>query len=119
MSDLEVQPGIEPAAASPGLSQMQRVTYTFSAPSKTFDDIKRGNKSWWLPYVIMVLVSYALFAAITMKVGWAQVAENAIHLNPKSEERLAQAPPESRATAMKSPSIRWRAALLQPPFSSW
>jgi len=20
-----------------------------SAPSKTFEDIKRGNKSWWLP----------------------------------------------------------------------
>lgn len=101
MSDLEVQPGFEPAAASPGLSQMQRVTNTFSAPSKTFDDIKRGNRSWWLPYVIMVLVGYVFFAAVTMKVGWAQVAENAIRMNPKSEERLNQAPPESRATAMK------------------
>jgi hypothetical protein len=101
MSDLEVQPGFEPTAASPGLSQMQRVTYTFTAPSKTFEDIKAGNRSWWLPFVIMVLVGYVFFAAITMKVGWAQVAENAIHMNPKSEERLAQAPPEGRATAMK------------------
>ena len=43
MSDM----GIQPAAESvPGLSQLQRVTSTFSAPSKTFEDIKRGNKSW-------------------------------------------------------------------------
>jgi len=101
MSDLEVQPAAGGTPAAPGLTQLQRVTGVFSAPSKTFEDIKRGNKSWWLPFVIMVLFGYVFFAAITMKVGWAQVAENAIHLNPKSEEKIAQAPPESRATAMK------------------
>jgi hypothetical protein len=101
MSDPEVQavPGSVPA--SPGLSQVQRVISTFTAPSKTFEDIKRGNKSWWLPFLILVLVSYVLFAAITFKVGWAQVAENVIHLNPKSEERMAQAPPAQREMSMK------------------
>jgi len=43
MSDLELQSAAE---AAPGLSQWQRVSNTFSAPSKTFEDIKRGNKSW-------------------------------------------------------------------------
>ena len=98
MSDLGFQPAGEAAS---GLSQWQRVAYTFTAPSKTFADIKRGNKSWWMPFLIGVLASYVLFAAITVKVGWAQVAENAIHLNPKSEEKMAQSPPEQREMAMK------------------
>jgi hypothetical protein len=98
MSDVELQPAAEPV---PGLSQWQRVSNTFSAPSKTFEDIKRGNKSWWMPFLIMVLVGYVLFGAITLKVGWAQVAENSIHFNPKAEEKLAQASPEQRAMTMK------------------
>ena len=45
MTDMDVNPVAELHAPAPGLSQMQRVTYTFTAPSKTFEDIKRGNKS--------------------------------------------------------------------------
>lgn len=98
MSDLGVQPVAETA---PGLSQWQRVTNTFTAPSKTFEDIKRGHRSWWMPFLIMVLCGYILFGAITTKIGWNQVAENSIKLNPKAEERLQQAPPEQRETQMK------------------
>jgi Yip1 domain len=101
MSDPEVQSMPVATPEAYGLSQLQRVTNTFTAPSRTFEDIKRGNRSWWLPFVIMALASYILFAAITFKVGWAQVAENSIHLNPKSEERLAQAPPAQREMSMK------------------
>jgi len=101
MSNLEYPSAAEPAPEAAGLSQWQRVTNTFTAPSKTFEDIQRGNKSWWLPFLIMVLIGYVFFAAVTFKVGWAQVAENAIHLNPKSEEKLNQAPPAQRETAMK------------------
>jgi hypothetical protein len=49
----------------------------------------------------MVLIGYVFFAAVTFKVGWATVAENAIHLNPKSEEKLNQAPPAQKEMAMK------------------
>jgi hypothetical protein len=101
MSDLGVQPvaGIVPEGV--GLSEWQRVSNTFSAPSKTFEDIKRGNRSWWLPFVIMVLIGYVLFAAITLKVGWAQVAENTIHVDAKAADRMDKMPAEQRATAMK------------------
>jgi hypothetical protein len=98
MSEMNVQPVAEGA---PGLSQWQRVANTFSAPSKTFDDIKRGHKSWWLPFLISILAGYVLFAAITLKIGWAQVAENTIHLNSKAEEKLAQAPAAQREMTMK------------------
>jgi hypothetical protein len=101
MSDFDLPPVPAVAEATPALSQWQRVLYSFTAPSKTFADIQRGNKSWWMPFLISILAGYVFFAAVTLKIGWAQVAENAIHLNPKSEEKLAQAPPAQREMTMK------------------
>ncbi len=98
MSESEIQ---GTPAAAPGLTQTQRVINAFSAPSKTFEDIKRGNKSWWLPFILSIVFAYALFGAITMKVGWNQVAENAMNMNQKSAERMAQLPADQRATTMK------------------
>jgi hypothetical protein len=98
MGDQVVQSGTE---TTTGLTQWQRVADTFSAPSKTFQDIKRGNRSWWLPFLIMIIIGYVLFAAITMKIGWAQVAQNGIHLDPKTEERVSNMPKDQRDTTMK------------------
>jgi len=98
MSDLEVQPAAE---ATPGLSEWQRVTNTFTAPSKTFNDIKRGNRSWWMPFVILSLVGYILFAAVYTKIGMQTVVDNQIKLDPKTEERLAQVPADQRETQTK------------------
>jgi hypothetical protein len=80
---------------------LQRVSNVFTAPSKTFEDIKRGNKSWWMPFIIFTLVGYILFAAVVTKIGMQQVVDNQIHLNPKQEEKLAQAPPEQREMSAK------------------
>ena len=96
MNDMEVQPVAEPAPAGAGLSQWQRVANTFTAPSKTFEDIKRGNRNWWMPLVVIAVAGYVLFAAVGLKIGMQQVVDNQIHLNPEGEEKLAQAPPEQR-----------------------
>ena len=101
MSDPVVQSVAGVAPAVPGLSQWQRVTNIFSAPSKTFEDIKRGNRSWWLPFVITALVAYIFFAAVAFQIGMQQVVTNQIHLNPKAEEKLAQAPPAAREMSNK------------------
>jgi hypothetical protein len=93
--------GIVPAALPAGLTQWQRVTNTFTAPSKTFEEIKLGKRSWWLPFLVMIMLAYIFFAAITFQVGWSQVAENTIHLNPKSEARMAKATEAQRAASMK------------------
>jgi len=101
MSDLEVQTPPSAVPDTPGLSQWQRVTNTFTAPSKTFLDIKRGNRSWWMPFIITAIASYILFAAVATKIGMATVVENQIHMDPKSEERMAQLPPDQRETSNK------------------
>ena len=97
MSDMGVQPA---AAEAPGMSQLQRVTSIFSAPSKTFEDIKRGNRSWWLPFLITVLAGAVLYAAITEKVTWKQVFENQQREMPEfAKKMMEQQPPEVRAAA--------------------
>jgi cell division protein FtsB len=98
MSDV----GVPVAGEAPTkLSEWQRVINTFTAPSKTFEDIKGGNRSWWMPFLIIVLTSYILFAAITLKVGWAQVADNVIRNDSKAAERMEKVPAEQKASTMK------------------
>jgi len=85
----------------PGLSQWQRVGNTFAAPSRTFEDIKRGNKSWWLPLIIGAIFTYIFFFAVVQKVGMQQVVDNQVRLDPASQERMANATPEQRAMGNK------------------
>ena len=86
---------------APRLSQWQRVVNIFTAPCKTFEEIKHGNRSWWLPFAILALVGYLFFAVIDLKIGMQQVVDNQIHLNPKQEEKMAEAPPAQREMGMK------------------
>jgi hypothetical protein len=102
MSDSEVQTVPGSAPASPGMSQMQRVISVFTAPSKTFEDIKRGNASWWMPWAIMALVGYIFFAAIYFQIGMQTVVENQMKLaSEKQQEQMAQAPPAQREMSTK------------------
>ena len=102
MSDMNVEPVAEPSAQAPGLSQMQRVTYTFSAPSKTFEDIKRGNRSWWMPWLIMVIVGYLFFGVVATKITMQTVVDNQMKLaSEKQQEQMAKATPEARELTNK------------------
>ena len=98
MSELEVQPV---ADAATGLTQLERITCTFTAPSRTFEDIKRGNRSWWLPLIVMALAGYLLFAVVSQKIGLQQVVDNQVRFSPKAQERIANATPEQRQTSSK------------------
>lgn len=95
MTDLSVQPTAESA---PSLSQMERVVDTFTAPSKTFTDIKNGHKSWWLPFVIMCVLGYVFFAVVFTKIGMQQVVDNQMKLaSAAQQERMANMTPEQKA----------------------
>jgi len=112
MSDPVIQSATE---VTPGLSQGQRLTNVFTAPSKTFQDIKNGHRSWWLPFIIMVVFGYLFFAAITMKVGWTQAAQNAIHTNPKAEEQMSQLPKDQQEMRMKFTSYAMEGGFAATP----
>jgi Yip1 domain len=71
-----------------GLSQVERVVNTFVAPSKTFTDILRST-SWWLPFLLLVVMSLITTVVVDKQVGFERVAENQIHQNPKQEAKMA------------------------------
>lgn len=104
MSDVQ-----SPAAETTGLTQVQRVVDTFAAPSKTFEDIKRGNRSWWLPFLLFVIIGSGLWAIVGTKVTWGTVEDNALRMSPKAADRLNNLPPDQRdrQIAIATNSQKW------------
>src|SRR5579863_9275562 len=98
MTDTSVQPTAE---ETPKLSQIERVVDAFTAPSKTFTDIKNGHTSWWLPFVLFVIAGSALWATVNAKVSWTTVAETGVKMSPKAAESMDNLKPEQRAQQMK------------------
>ncbi len=85
------------AEASTSLSQVERVIDTFVAPSKTFHDILR-DASWWLPWLLGVLVTMGFSAAIQQQIGWDKTYSNILqHSSETQQERTAQLPPDQQA----------------------
>lgn len=117
MSAPEVQPVAADVSEGAGLSQIERVTNIFSAPSKTFTDIKRGNRSWWMPFLITCLFGAFLWGAVNKQVTWKTVAENNDRAAPEFAKRMIeQMPPEQKAAreqkAPISQAITWGLAPL-------
>ncbi len=73
-------------------SALQRVLLAFTAPSRAFAQLGSGS-SWWLPYLLVVLVSLGFAATVGAKVGWDTVARNNLASSPKQQARFDQAPP--------------------------
>jgi hypothetical protein len=92
---------VDAQSGQPGLSQVERVVDTFIAPTKTFTDILRST-SWWLPFLLAVVVSLGVTYAIDKQVGFDRVVENVIHDSPKQEEQISSLPPDQRAGRMKA-----------------
>src|SRR5690242_10871021 len=84
------------APDSLALSQVERVVNTFIEPSKTFADIKR-TRSWWLPFLILVLLGYGFSYSAVQHVGWNSLTTNVLHSNPRNAERMEKATPAEAA----------------------
>lgn len=81
------------------LSQVSRVVDTFVAPSKTFTDVRR-NRSWWLPFLITVMLSYMFLWAAATKVGFHQLTINSINENPSQAAKFDKLNPQQQAAQL-------------------
>ena len=106
MSDPATVVSSEPLV-SEGLSQWQRLIYIFVAPRRTFTDILRSS-SWWLPFVLTVLVSYGFTYAVGTRITWEKVADNTIQQSPKQADRFANMTPEQAARLKKGMATSFR-----------
>jgi hypothetical protein len=71
-----------------GLSQVERVADVFVAPTKTFLDIRR-DASWWLPFLLGILVSVLFVTAVDRGIGFDQVALANVNRSARAQERLS------------------------------
>jgi Yip1 domain len=84
-----VEPNAEPA--QPVLSEPARLINTFAAPSKTFEDIRR-NASWWVPWLLISIVSTAFWVVVDKKIGFDQIAQKFI----ANSKQLQAQPPDQQ-----------------------
>ncbi|RRA48405.1 YIP1 family protein [Acidipila sp. EB88] len=79
----------------PDPSPLQRVLLVFSTPSRAFAGPRLAT-SWWLPYLIMMIVGFGAISMIGAKVSWDTVAKNNLAASPKQQARLDALPAEQQ-----------------------
>lgn len=80
------------------LSQVARVIDTFVAPAKTFTDIRR-NASWWLPFLLTIIVSLFFVSAVGKQIGWETITHQNIEKNHFAADRINSLPKDQQAVA--------------------
>ncbi len=93
MSTVAAAPATPPSGEP--LSAVARITNVFFAPSKTFTDINRSS-NWVLAWLVMAVFSYLFIVVAAQKVGWEQINENQMRMNPKAQAQLDQLPKDQR-----------------------
>jgi hypothetical protein len=89
-----------PSPSQPPLSQAARVINTFIAPTKTFNDINR-SASWWVPWLLGAIMSLAFVATAANRVGFEQINENQLRMQPKRMEQVEKLPADQRESQMR------------------
>ncbi|MHB1958527.1 MAG: YIP1 family protein [Acidobacteriaceae bacterium] len=88
----------QPAEPS-GLSQVERVVDAYVAPTKTFTDIRR-DASWWLPFLLGILVSLVFVVSIDRHIGFEEVAQANINRSAQAQERMSSLTDAQRQQSM-------------------
>lgn len=90
-----------PEESGPALTEPQRLLYTFIAPAKTMADLRR-NASWWMPWLLVSIISVGFAYTLEKRIGWGQVIETQIQADPKAAAQLEQQPPAQREKNLKT-----------------
>src|SRR5579875_1178935 len=86
------------ASETKPLSQVARIVDAYVAPSKTFIDIRR-NASWWLPFLLTIIVSVFFVSAVGKQVGWETITHQNIEKNHFAADRINSLPKDQQAVA--------------------
>jgi hypothetical protein len=86
---------------------VERVVDTFVAPSKTFTDLLRST-SWWLPFLLYLVVSAVFAYSVDKKVGYDAVAEQAVQQSQMAQDRMANLSPDVKATIIHQQAVGTR-----------
>ncbi len=89
--------GVQPGPA--GLGQIERVIDAYVAPGKTFTDIRR-DASWWLPFLLGILISLCFVYSVDRQIGFDQVAQANINRSEQAQQLMNSLPATQRDQRM-------------------
>ena len=101
---------------APLLSPMQRVIHLFTAPGKTFEDVKR-NSGWWVPYLIAAAVALLYAFVLLHKIGLPALVDGVIRQSPALESRIASSTPDVAARIHSSIETQFKFLYAGPVIS--
>jgi Yip1 domain len=82
------------------MSEGGRLIGVFSSPGKAFADIARRPR-WWIPVILIAIVSTVYLNAFTQRVGWESVIRPAIERLPNAQNMTVQQREQTIATAAR------------------
>ncbi len=90
-------PAVPAAEELPALSEAERIVNVFVAPSKTMADLRR-KASWWIPWLLMSIVSISFVFAMEKRIGWDLIVSTQIEKSANAEafDRLSPAEKQQR-----------------------
>lgn len=109
----QVAVAAHPESEARPLSQWQRFVDAFVAPSKTFADVRR-NASWWLPFIVVCILSFIFAYTVLHKVGVASLVDSVIHNSASLSDRVANATPAEAAKIRGAIEVQFRFMYLAP-----
>jgi len=92
----------EAASTQAPLSETQRCIDIFTAPTKTFIDIRR-KATFWGPLIVMIIVGIGFSFTVQKKIGWEQVFQNNMRQAPATLEKIESNP---KAESIKAGYIK-------------
>jgi len=82
-------PALETQPEQPHMSEAARLGGIFFSPGKAFADIARRPR-WWVPLILIAILSTIYLNAFTQRVGWDSVIRPAIESNQATQSMTAQ-----------------------------
>jgi len=85
-------PSLSPLAAQteqPHMNEAARLAGVFFSPGKAFADIARRPR-WWIPLILISILSTVYLTAFTQRVGWESVLRPAIESNQNTQTMTVQ-----------------------------
>ena len=85
-------PSLPPLVAQteqPHMSEAARLAGVFFSPGKAFADIARKPR-WWIPLILISILSTVYLTAFTQRVGWESVLRPAIESNQATQSMPVQ-----------------------------
>lgn len=92
---------LETAPTQAGLTEIQRCVDIFTAPSKTFTDLRR-KATFWGPLLVMIVVATGFGFTVQQKVGWERVFQNNVNQTPAKAEKIESAPNAEQIKAISA-----------------